>query len=93
MLEFIHIKVENVTCLAHGSNILSKYSIMFKNCLSSKYVSACYDSARKRQNILMQWKSADEEKNAFFHISPVMILIALSQRVSDCYLSSTHLAE
>lgn len=59
MLEFIHIKVENVNCLAHGSNILSKYSIMFKNCLSSKYVSACYDSAHKRQNILMQLKNAD----------------------------------
>lgn len=29
----------------------------------------------------------------FFQISPVMILIALNQRVSDCYLSSTHLAE
>lgn len=89
MLEFIHIKVENVNCLAFGSSILSKYSIMFKSCLSSKYVSACYDSAHKRWNILIQWKNAD----AYFQISPVMILIALDQSVSDCYLSSTHLAE
>lgn len=89
MLEFIHIKVENVNCLAFGSSILSKYSIMFKSCLSSKYVSACYDSAHKRQNILIQWKNA----NAFFWIPPVMVLIALEQSVSDCYLSSTHLAE
>jgi len=29
----------------------------------------------------------------FFETSPVMILIALDQNVSDCYLSSTHLAE
>lgn len=29
----------------------------------------------------------------FFQMSPVMILIALDQSVSDCYLSSTHLAE
>lgn len=29
----------------------------------------------------------------FFQMSPVMILIALDQSVSDFYLSSTHLAE
>lgn len=59
MLEFIHINIENVNCLACGSNILSKYSVMFKNYLSSNHVSACYDSAHTRQNILVQRKNAD----------------------------------